>query len=278
MISAVRWFWTKRARCGSGASVRDERRPGGARERRRWAAGLVVGALVSCGAPQAPVVEPVTTTEPAAAPAVEPVLTPEAQATLDAAYREWQTRLAAEWAALLQLEQAGRLPPAITAMVSRAHGQRQAAVELQRAGKRAAAADAMHAAWAAASAANLAAATVRLAASGEIDAAIAGLGTFDAARARAVFGERQPAARIDVLAALQAGLHAWAQSALAGDALGEATARLEGLRGKPAADRNAPAVADAVSDAVVRALQAMRAADAALAELGRVLGEPVPAA
>jgi hypothetical protein len=233
----------------------------------RLVAGAAVGAALSCGAPQAPAVsEPV-----AAGPVrIEPVLTPAQRAANAAAYRDWQGKLAGEWAALLQLEQAGRLPPATAAQVRQAHARRAEAERL--AHDAPAAVAAMRAAWMAAHDANLANAIVRRVAAGDAAGAIAALGTFDLERARALFGA--PAEEIDVVAAFAAGLVAWAQSALASDALAAATERIAAQQARTAAERAAPATTDAIAELAIRALQAIRAADAELAALARVLAGP----
>jgi predicted S18 family serine protease len=58
---------------------------------------------------------------------------------LDAKYKEWQQRLAGEWAALLQLHQSGRLPAMLAAMAAYAHERGLQAEQLHKQGQIAAA-------------------------------------------------------------------------------------------------------------------------------------------
>lgn len=195
---------------------------------------------------------------------------------LGATYTAWQQRLAGEWAPLLQLEQAGRLPAVVAAMVQVAHDRRGRAEADHRAGKLAAAHGEMRAAWLDAAAANQTHAVVARLATGDVDGAVTTLAALDGGDAalRAVFGklgELRPqtlAAHLAALDALDAALRAWASREHAGDALRAAGQLLGELHGKPAAELGAPALADAMAAAIAPAVQsALRAvADATIAE------------
>jgi hypothetical protein len=195
---------------------------------------------------------------------------------LEARYAAWQRKLAEEWAPLLQLEQAGRLPAAITVLMRVAHGRSEHAEALHRTGKLVAAYGDILAAWLYAAAANQTHAVVGKLTAGDPDAAIATLATLDPGDAglRAAFGRigGQPpatlAGHLAAIQALQAVLRGWAYHELAADSLRAATQALGELRGKPAAELGAPATAEsaaaAIAPAVLRLLRT--AAETTVAE------------
>jgi hypothetical protein len=195
---------------------------------------------------------------------------------LDARYGVWQRKLAEEWAPLLQLEQAGRMPAAVTVLLRVAHDRSEHAEALHHAGKRVGAYGEMLAGWLYAAAANQTYAVMGKLAAGDPAAAMAALTALDTgdAELRAVLGRiaaRQPstiAGHVAMLQALQAALRGWAYHEMAADSL-RTTAQLLGeLQGKPPADVGSPATAEAVSGAVApTVLRMLRAsAEASVAE------------
>lgn len=194
---------------------------------------------------------------------------------LDAHTQAWRRKLADEWAPLLQLEQAGRIPEAIGVLLRVAHDRSEHAEALRRAGKLVGAYGDMIAGWLYAAAANRTHAVVGKLAAGDPAAASAALTALDTDEAiRAAFGAiaaRQPATLAGHLAmfeALQAALRGWAYREAAAEALRAATQRLDELQARPAADRASPATIDAVAAAVAPAvLRLLRAtAEAEIAE------------
>jgi hypothetical protein len=189
-------------------------------------------------------------------------LPPAALERLEARYAAWQRKLAEEWAPLLQLEQAGRLPAAITVVMRVAHGRSEHAEALHRAGKPVAAYGDILAAWLYAAAANQTHAVIGKLAAGDPDAAIAALAALDPGDAglRAAFGRigGQPpatlAGELTAIEAMQAVLRGWAYHELAADSLRAASQALGELRGKPAAELGSPATAEAAAAAIAPAV------------------------
>jgi hypothetical protein len=206
-------------------------------------------------------------------------LPPAALDRLEARYSAWQRKLAEEWAPLLQLEQAGRLPAAITVLMRVAHGRSEHAEALHRTGKPVAAYGDILAAWLYAAAANQTHAVIGKLAAGDLDVAIAALAALDSGDAglRAAFGRiaGQPpatlAGQLTAIEALQAVLRGWAYHELAADSLRAATQTLGELRGKPATELGSPATAEsaaaAIAPAVLRLLRAVAETTVAEQEL-----------
>jgi hypothetical protein len=180
---------------------------------------------------------------------------------LDARYLAWRKRLADEWAQLLQLEQSGRLPPAVKVRVRLAHERSEQAEALYRAQKLPAAYARMASAWVSAAAANAAYAVLAKLAAGDIDGAAAALsaaGTTEATTGALLskVGALRPstlAGHLAMVAAFQAALRGWSYDASAADAIRVTTQLLGGYRGKPPSELGAPATLDAIARAVVPA-------------------------
>ena len=195
---------------------------------------------------------------------------------LDARYAVWQRKLAEEWAPLLQLEQAGRMPAAVLLLLHVAHDRSEHAEALHRAGKLVGAYGEMLAGWLYAAAANQTYAVMSKLATGDPAAALAALTALDTGddALRAVFGRiaaRQPstiAGHLAMIQALQTALRGWAYHELAADSLRTTAQLLDELQGKPPADLGSPATAEAVSGAVAPTVLRMlrAAAEAAVAE------------
>jgi len=206
----------------------------------------------------------------------EMALDPETLHRLDASYLAAQQRLAREWAALLQLEQAGRIPLAIQRLVQLAHDRNAQAEALHRAGKLAAAYHRMLIAWVYAVSANQVFAVLARLAAGDVDGAVGVLVALEPAAPRiaAVLGKlaaQRPATlggQLAALATLQAALRSWAYGVAARDAIAGTTRFLAGLKDRPQLELSAPAAAEVASNALVPAmLAAFRSlAETAIAE------------
>lgn len=172
---------------------------------------------------------------------------------LDTAYAGWQQRLAGEWAALLQLEQAGQAPPALQAAIRLAKQRASEGEALRKAGLPHVAYGRIVDTWALASAANRAAGVLRLAAAGRLDearAAIDAIATSEPSPASVLteIGALRPtslAGHLAMIAGFAAGVRGWAD-----DATG--AARLAQLRDQLPAN----AAIDALADALLPAARA----------------------
>jgi hypothetical protein len=206
----------------------------------------------------------------------EMVLDPQTLHRLDATYLAAQQRLAREWASLLQLEQAGRLPVTIQLLVRLAHDRNAQAEALHRAGKLAAAYNRMLIAWVYAVSANQMFAVLARLAAGDVDAAVGVLAALEPAAPRiaavlAKLAAQRPTTlggQLAALATLQAALRSWAYCVAATDAVAATTRFLVGLKDRPQLELSSPAATELVSNALVPAvLAAFRSlAETAIAE------------
>lgn len=220
-------------------------------------------------------------TVPVAAAAM--ALDPATLERLEARYTAWQRRLGEEWAPLLQLEQAGRMPAAVAAMVRAAHGRGERAEAMHRAGRLAAAHREMRAAWLEAAAANQTHAVIARLAGGDLDGALAALTALDPGDAgvRGVFARiaEAPAApiagHVAALDAVEAALRGWADHELAADSLRRAAQLIGELRGKPAAELGGPATAEAVAGVIAPTVLGFLRAATEVSVAGEAL-EPAP--
>ncbi|TMQ16136.1 MAG: hypothetical protein E6J90_24285 [Deltaproteobacteria bacterium] len=203
-------------------------------------------------------------------------LDPAARERLEGWYVEWQRRLADEWAPLLQLEQAGRMPAMVTSMLRVAHEHAARAEAAHRAGRLVTAHGDMLVAWAYATAANRTHAVLGKLAAGDLDGAEAALAALDPGDTglAAGFGRvvAMPpttiAGHLAMLDALEAALRGWAFHELAAETLHAATRVLGDLRGKPRSELAAPSTAEAVAAVVAPTVLRMlrTVAEAAIAE------------
>jgi hypothetical protein len=195
---------------------------------------------------------------PVPVPEADMALDPPTRRALEARYRDWQSRVAGEWAALLQLEQAGRIPPTIEQMMRLARARSDQAEALRRRDELVAAYGRMAAAWIYARSANDTHTVLARVTAGDIDGALATLATLDTAeeRTRATLeqlGATQPTTlggQLAMIEALQVALRGWATHASAAAAIAETTQHVQDLRGKARSVLGAPATADAVATAV----------------------------
>jgi hypothetical protein len=201
---------------------------------------------------------------------------------LDLAYAGWQQRLAGEWAALLQLEQAGVAPPALAAAIRTAKQRASEAEALRRGGAPHVAYRRIVEAWTWACAANRTAGVLRAVAAGKLDAARAAITAIAP-------GEPSPDGVLDQVGARRPTSLAGHLAMLTGFAAGvrgaaadrTGAARLDELAAQLVANAALPALADALIAAArsrVAAVGALDLATQALALVGdhgaRYVGAP----
>lgn len=201
---------------------------------------------------------------PAPAPldTAELAIDPATNATLEASYKRWQQRLAAEWGAILQLESAGRLPQRLVKLREDAKRYARSAERLHEQKRHAAARARMLLATVYATSANQIYDVLHHVQANKLDAALAvlaELGDVDA-QAQATFATlavRQPATVADHLqltAALGAALRGAIFASTAKDSLATATAYVKSLTGTAAGQLGSDATADAVVAEVAPAI------------------------
>ena len=161
-------------------------------------------------------------------------------------YQRWQQRLAIEWAAILQLESAGRLPDSLVALRDDATQATARAEALRKQGQLAAANAYERRAWTAAASANKIYDVLSLVRMGKLTEATAALGAIDTVGPQASslldrIGSRHPGAlagQLQMVAAARAALRATAEHAIA-------------VRGTPAAAQLLASLASAAPDELV---------------------------
>ncbi len=190
----------------------------------------------------------------------EPVPVGEAEMALDAdtvkaidvKYKEWQQRLASEWAALLQLQQSGRLPSTLLVMASYAQQRAEQAERLHRQGLVAAAYRKMLSAWVYAASATDTYDVLTKVAAGDLAGALAAIASLDAldqttAEVFEKIGAIKPAtlgSHLLVMTAFQAALRGWGFKVFASDAVGRTRAYLESLGRRGRAELGSPELAE----------------------------------
>jgi hypothetical protein len=177
-------------------------------------------------------------------------------------YRDWQRRLADEWATLLQLQQGGNLPRLLIAMARHAQTRGEAAERLYRAGALAAAYSKVLEAWVFAAAATDTYDVLLKVRQGDAPAALAALDQLDA-RGRATpelfrqLGALRPTTMGDhmlMLSASQSALRGWGFQAFGADEVRGARRFLERLAGRRREELASPAAADQIVAAVAPAI------------------------
>jgi hypothetical protein len=181
---------------------------------------------------------------------------------LDGKYREWQQRLAGEWAALLQLQQGGNLPRLLIAMARHAQSRGEDAEALHRRGALAAAYAKALEAWVFAAAATATFDVLQKVQQGDVPAALAALDKLDQLDRATLellrqLGATRPTTMGEhmlVLGALQSALRGWGFKAFAADEVRGARRYLERLAGRRREELAAPAAADQIVAAVAPAI------------------------
>ena len=162
---------------------------------------------------------------------------------ISAKYTAWQQKVASEWAAILQLESAGRLAPVLVYLRDTSKDYAEAAEALHGKGLVAAAYARMLAAWAYASSANQIYDVLSKVRANKLDDAVATLtelGKLDAATT-AVFqklGALKPptiGGHLQMMAAFRSALRGWAFEVFASRSVAETSAYVKSLAGTPVA-------------------------------------------
>lgn len=192
---------------------------------------------------------------------------------LDASYKRWQQQLAREWAGILQLESAGRLPASLVQLRDDAKRAAELAERLRKRNRPAAARARMIAAVVDARSANRIYDVLANVQANKLAAALASLEQVEplADTMRATFtsiAARAPTTlggHLQMLAALRAALRGWVLDDSATRARANAKTYLESLRGTVAATLGSDAIADAVVAHVTPAVRQGARAEAELA-------------
>jgi hypothetical protein len=181
---------------------------------------------------------------------------------LDAKYREWQKRLAEEWATLLQLQQGGNLPRMLLGMARHAQARGEAAEQLYKQGALAAAYGKVLEAWVFAASATDTFDILQKVQQGDVPAAVAALDQLDELDRSTLelfkkLGAMRPTTmggHMLMMSAFQSALRGWGFQAFAADEVKGARHYLEALGGKRREELTTPAAADALVAAVAPAI------------------------
>lgn len=200
--------------------------------------------------------------EPTPVPEAEMALDKGTVAALDAKYKEWQTRVGTEWATLVQLENAGRLPPMLTAMRQYAQTYAETAEALHKRGMAGAAYSRMLAAWAFASATTQAYELLQKVQSGNIAAAVDQIKALDRLDETTMavlkkIGTLRPGTlggHLEMMAAFEAGLRGYVFKQMAAMSIEQTAAYLKTLEGIPTAQLGSPEAADKIMQALAPTL------------------------
>lgn len=183
----------------------------------------------------------------------EMALDPETVKAIEEKYKDWQQRLATEWASLLQLQQAGRLPATLLAMAKHAQDTAEKAEKLHKQGLSAAAYAKMLGAWVYAASATDTYEILAKVQAGDPAGAVAALEQLDKldSMTRDVFdkvGAIKPATlgqHLLMITTFQAALRGWGFKQFAADAVAR-TKVLLGELGPITAQLQSPEIADKV--------------------------------
>jgi uncharacterized protein len=203
-----------------------------------------------------------TLPEPLPVPVSEMALDASTTAALETKYKEWQTRVGTEWATLVQLESAGRLPPVLAAMRAYAKSYAEQAEALHKRGLAGAAYSRMLAAWAFGSATTQAYDILQKVQSGNVAAAVDAVKALDRLDETTLavlkkIGTLRPSTlggHLEMMAAFEAGLRGYAFKQMATISIAQTAAYLSSLEGVPTAQLGSPEAADKVMEAVAPTL------------------------
>ncbi|MDX2091754.1 MAG: hypothetical protein SFX73_28090 [Kofleriaceae bacterium] len=171
---------------------------------------------------------------------------------IDAKYKGWQARLATEWAALLQLQQSGRLPATLAMIGKLAQSEAEKAERLHKQGLVAGAYSRMLAAWIYAASATDIYDIVAKVQSGDAAGALKQLEALDqldqlTEGAFKRIGAIKPATlggHLLMIAASQAALRGWGFKVFAREAIAQTKQQIETIAKRSAAELQSPEVAD----------------------------------
>jgi uncharacterized protein len=181
---------------------------------------------------------------------------------LDAKYKQWQQRLATEYAAILQLETAGRMPRLLVFMRDYSKTFAESAEDLKKRGLHAAAYARMFAATLYAQTANQAYDILSRVQAGKVSDAIALVARHDnlPTTTRDVFtkvGAMRPptmGGHLQMLAAFRAALRAWVFESFATQAVATAKAHLQTFANKPIGELGSDQTAESIVQVIVPTL------------------------
>lgn len=196
--------------------------------------------------------------EPVPVPAEEMALDAATTQALEAKYRAWQQRVADEWAALLQLQQAGRLPGTLLALATHAQRAAEQAQRLHQQGLLAGAYAKMLQAWVYAASATSTHDVIAKLQAGDARGALAELATLDELdqRTAEVFREIGASApqtlgdHLRMIAAFQAALRSWGFKVFARDSIASAKELIAQLATRSPVELRAPATGEAIVERV----------------------------
>jgi uncharacterized protein len=192
--------------------------------------------------------------EPLPIDAKEMAIDDETVSKLDAKYKEWQSRLANEWSALLQLDQAGRLPATLVAMGKLAQEHAAEAEKFHKQGLVAVAYIKMLAAWVYAASATDTYDVLTKVQAGDINGAIAALGALDALDETTLevfkkIGTIKPSTlggHLLMMGAYQAALRGWGFKVFASQSVAKTRQFIRMLQSTDKAQLASPEVADKI--------------------------------
>jgi uncharacterized protein len=190
--------------------------------------------------------------EPVPVAAADMALDAETVTAIDAKYKDWQQRLAGEWATLLQLQQAGRLPSTLLAMASSAQQRAEQAEKLHKQGLIAAAYRKMLGAWVYAASATDTYDVLTKIQAGDVRGALAAISSLDAldrstAEVFKKIGDIKPSTlgtHLMMMSSFQAALRGWGFKVFASDAIGTTRTYLESLARRSRAELGSPQLAE----------------------------------
>ncbi|MEO8552466.1 MAG: S16 family serine protease [Kofleriaceae bacterium] len=192
----------------------------------------------------------------------EMALDPATTAALEDKYKDWQKRLATEWASIVQLDNAGKLPPLLVTLRDYTKKYSDLAEQLHKQGLIGAAYQRMLYAWTFATATNTTYDILGKVKKGDLDGAVAELNTLDqlGANTQLVFqkiGALKPktlGGHLQMIAAFKTALRSYVYRQLASQIVVATTGYLQGLQGQSAAKLGASETADQVVAAVAPTL------------------------
>lgn len=192
--------------------------------------------------------------EPLPVDAREMALDDETIGKMDAKYKEWQQRLANEWSALLQLDQAGRLPATLIAMAKLAQERAAEAEKFQKQGLVAVAYIKMLQAWVYAASATDTYDVLTKVQAGDFNGAVAAIGALDALDETTLevfkkIGTIKPATlggHLLMMGAYQAALRGWGFKVFVSQRVAETRQFLRMLASTDRAMLQSPEVADKI--------------------------------
>ena len=177
---------------------------------------------------------------------------------IDAKYKGWQQRLAGEWASLLQLQQAGRLPARLTAMALHAQQTAEQAEKLHKQGLVAGAYAKMLTAWVYAASATSTYEVVSKVQAGDTAGALAELKTLDdldqittdVFKKIGTLKLSTLGGHLLVLSSFQSALRSWGFKVFARESVGQTRELIEMLGSRKPAELGAPEIAEAIVERV----------------------------